>query len=55
MPDNEPTTDDERRQAALKAGWDGVGEVPEGHGLPPAIDPDLGHNGIAPTGAERIA
>jgi hypothetical protein len=55
MPDNEPTTDEERRQAALRAGWDGHGPVPEGHGLAPEIDPALGHNGIADTGAERIA
>lgn len=32
MPDNEPTTEEEKREAALAAGWDGQGEVPEGHG-----------------------
>ncbi len=30
--DGTAQTDEEKRDAALAAGWDGQGEVPEGHG-----------------------
>lgn len=52
---DQPLTDDEREAARL-AGWDFTqGDPPADHTLPPAIDPDLGHNGIPPTDAEQVA
>lgn len=57
MPDenNNPVDEAEAREAALRAGWDGQGPVPRGHGLPPAIDPELGNNGVERSSAERLA
>lgn len=43
---NEPMSQYGARRAALLAGWDGIGPVPQGHSLPPEIDPALGHNGV---------
>lgn len=49
----------EQIEAARLAGWDPEdGEPPDGwaaHVLPPEVDPDLNHNGIAPTDAEQTA
>lgn len=45
-----------QKDAARLAGWDPKdGNPPYEHGTPPEIDPDLGHNGIAPTEAPRVA
>lgn len=50
---------DERDQAddaARRAGWNPAdGRPPYRHTMPPPVDPDLGHNGIAPTDAEQTA
>ncbi len=49
---NNPTTDNERVQAARKAGWNPAwGPCPTNHGVAPPVDDSLGHNGI--TAAEQ--
>lgn len=49
-------TPEQKAEAARLAGWNAAdGDPPNEHTLPPDIDPELGHNGIAPTDAERIA
>lgn len=50
------TVSDEEMEAARRAGWNPAdGDPPFKHGTPPEHDEELGHNGIAPTDAERIA
>lgn len=47
---------DEEMEAARLAGWNPAdGDPPETHAAPPPVDPELGHNGIAPTDAPQIA
>lgn len=47
---------EEEMAAAVLAGWNpDDGDPPYTHTLPPAVDPNLGHNGIEPTDAEQTA
>lgn len=55
MPENDPTP--EQLEAAKRAGWNPAdGEPPvgwDGHTLPPEVDDELGHNGVAPPGPDE--
>lgn len=49
------TVSEEEMEAARRAGWNPAdGDPPFKHAMPPADDPELGHNGIPPTKAKRI-
>lgn len=56
MPDDDDAHRAARMEAARRAGWNpDDGDPPFVHGLPPEVDPELGHNGIPPTSAPRVS